>query len=45
MWFSGGYLNVLPFGQILIRNVCMPWDAYYRKQKEQNEKQRYSRTI
>lgn len=35
-------IEVLPEGQILIRNVCMIWDAYLKKK---NAHRRFSRTI
>lgn len=34
-------ISVLPRGQILIRNICMPWDAYLGQQQG---KQMFSRT-
>ncbi|MCK5720116.1 MAG: oxygen-independent coproporphyrinogen III oxidase [Thiomargarita sp.] len=34
-------ITVLPAGRLLIRNICMPFDAYLRKNKEQ----RFSKVI
>ncbi len=38
-----GAIRVLPRGQVLIRNVCMPFDAYLRKRPI--EKRTFSRTV
>jgi oxygen-independent coproporphyrinogen-3 oxidase len=38
---TDGHIAVLPRGQILIRNVCMVWDAYLAKRAGQ---QMFSRT-
>ncbi|MEZ0368449.1 MAG: oxygen-independent coproporphyrinogen III oxidase [Candidatus Sericytochromatia bacterium] len=39
-----GSLSVLPRGQILIRNVCMIWDAYLRRQAPGAPSPLFSRT-
>ncbi|MDH5561599.1 MAG: coproporphyrinogen III oxidase, partial [Deltaproteobacteria bacterium] len=40
---SSGHIQVLDFGKILVRNVCMVFDAYLRK--EGIPKVEYSKTI
>ena len=38
---SDQHINILPAGRLLVRNICMTFDAYLRKNKEQ----RFSKVI
>lgn len=39
---DGGHLRVLPLGQVFVRNVCMVFDAYLRKEGAHRQ---FSRTV
>jgi len=40
--FENGFITVTPRGRLLVRNVAMVFDRYYRQDRE---RRRYSRVI